>query len=237
MLSITKKATVHVDSYASNIRKDRFEINIDSWRNPTICSSGCTWLEVGPNNSDFQFGKFSTLEDHPSDQSQVSTKRTITFSRAYHAPPLVVVWLTAFDMGLEKILRLKTYATDVTATGFNIHIDTWGDSVLYSATASWVSYPVHKDNIFSGTFSTWDISRDGCHQLTNSASVNFGTNVFHATPTRILLALNSLDIDFSQNTGVKVWTSSINSGGMTWHIDSWGDTALHGAGCSYIALG
>jgi hypothetical protein len=36
--------------------------------------------------------------------------------------------------------RIKAKATNVTATGFNIKVATWLDSVLYWASASWMAY-------------------------------------------------------------------------------------------------
>lgn len=42
-------------------------------------------------------------------------------------------------------------------TTFTMHLDTWGDSILHSATASWTAYPVGRLDILSGEFSTTDL--------------------------------------------------------------------------------
>lgn len=185
-----------------------------------------------PDDPDFQFGTFNSAADFPC----FSSTRLITFPRAYSAPPRVVVWLKDLDISCKAGWRVKTYDTNVSATGFTIHIDTWSDTVLYSATATWVAYPADKPKIFSGRFNTMDVRPWNRPQLYNSAHVNFGSNIF-TSPPRIFLALNSLDLDCTQNLRLRVTASNINAIGMTWYIDSWDTTILYSAGASYIALG
>lgn len=236
LLSIKNSSNIRVKTYASNIKNDRLNINIDTWLNTELWQATCSWLEVAPGDPDFQFGTFDTKEDHPNSKRQTATTRLITFPRPYKSPPQVVVWLTALDMHREKSWRIKIYANNVTSTNFTLHIDTWRDSILYSATASWVAYTAGRPNIFSGRFSTTDIRRPSCPQLYNSAYVNFGRNVFTAAP-KILLAINSLDIGCQAHMRLEVKASSVSAAGMTWHLDSWYDTMVYSAGASYIALG
>ena len=53
--------------------------------------------------------------------------------------PTVLIALKMLDMAGNADLRIKTYATDVTKEGFRWHLDTWDDSTLYAAEASWVA--------------------------------------------------------------------------------------------------
>lgn len=235
-VDINNNQNVRVNSYASDIKKDRFDIHINTWGGTSLHSASCAWLEVEANDPDFQFGTFNTLDDHPWNSPQMLTTRLINFPRRYSKPPMVVVWLAAFDIKHDKNWRVKTYATSVTATSFTIHVDTWGDTVLYSATASWVAYPADKPDIFCGSFNTTDMRPCDSPQLRNSGYVEFGNNTFFAPP-RTILAINSIDICCKRNLRLELKASSINDFGMTWHINSWGDTILYSAGASYIALG
>ncbi|HKP51471.1 MAG TPA: H-type lectin domain-containing protein [Chloroflexia bacterium] len=235
-LDIDNGANIRVRAYANQVQTDRFTSHIDAWGDTILYSAGCTWLEMADGDPDFQSGQFGTEDDHPWNQPQLQTSRPITFTRAYSEPPQVVVWLNQLDMARDRNWRVHIYATNVTATGFTWHIDTWGDSVLYTGIASWIAYPANKANIFSGNCNTEDVRPFNQPQLNNSGRANFGSQVF-ATPPRILLAINSLDIDCQHNLRLKVSADSITNTGMTWHIDSWADTILYSAVASYIALG
>lgn len=234
VLNIAKDANIRVNSYASNIQNDSFSINIDSWGDTKLCYSSCSWLEVAPNDPDFQFGIFDTREDHSVDERQVLTTRLITFPRAYCKPPQVVVWLSSLDLCQDMNGRVNTYADNITATGFTLHIDSRWDSVIHSASASWVAYTGDKPNVHSGRFSTLDVRPLTPHQLYNGGYQRFGSNVFTAPP-RVFLAINSFDIGCKEGVRLKV-KASVSTFGMAWHIDGW-DTHLYSAGASYIALG
>lgn len=235
-VDIGKKQNVRVKSYASDIRKDCFNIHVDTWGGTALYGASCTWLEVEADDPDFQFGTFTTLDDHPCAKPQMLTTRLIAFPQQYSQPPKVVVWLTGFDIKRNKTWRVKAYATCITATSFTIHIDTWDDTVLFSGTASWIAYPADKANIYSGSFNTIDVRPSNPTQHMNSAYANFGTGVF-STPPRVILAINSIDISCKRNLRLEARASSVSAAGMTWHLNSWGDTNLYTAGASYIAIG
>lgn len=236
LLDIGKTDNVRVEAQAQNIRANTFDIRIHTWGGPLLRDVGCTWLEVPTNDPDFQTGTYATIEDHSHLNPQSIHTRVITFPRAYLSSPRVVVWLNLLDLPVNLNRCLKAYETNVTATGFTMHIDTWADSVLYYATASWVAYPANKPNTSSGRFAISDTRPAKCPQLYNSGYVDFGKDVF-TSPPRVMLAINTIDIDKSQDLRLAVKASSINAAGMTWHLDSWDDTILYNAGASYIAFG
>lgn len=228
-------ANVRVKSYTSKIQLDRFEVNLDSWEETTLYGAGCAWLEIEADDKDFQFGSYHTIEDHPWTRPQIHNTRKITFKRAFATAPHVVVWLSCIDLSSGKNWRIKTFATDVSAKGFTIHIDTWADSVLYTAVASWLAYPVDRAGVTSGSFTTLDIRSWAQPQLYNSGHEAFKSGVFEKPP-KMFLALNSLDMGRGRNMRLSVKADNVSATGMTWHLDSWEDSVLYSAGASYIAL-
>jgi len=138
-------------------------------------------------------------------------------------------------MAQDKNWRVTATATDVTATGFTMHLDTWWDTVLYVATAAWIAYPSDKAGVASGSYSTQDVRPWDKPQLTNSGRINFPAGTFTGNPN-VLIAFNSLDIDHSRNLRLKLSADSVSKDGMNWNIDSWYDTILYLAGASYIAF-
>lgn len=232
-MDIGNNGNIRINAYTSNIGRDRFTINIDSWLDTRIYSAGCAWLQIPSNDPNFQFGRYSTTEDHPHHQTR--TSRLITFPRAYAAPPTVVVMLASLDMQHNKVWRVRTYVSNVTATSFIIHIDTWDDTILHSAGATWVAYPTNMPRVSSGRFDTLDVRPLHPAQLNTVGHVNFGHGVF-TTPPHALLAFNSLDIDCCRNMRIRVDYSNMTTAGMNWHISGWGNTVVYSAGASYIAL-
>lgn len=61
----------------------------------------------------------------------------VTFPTPFIRPPTVVVGLSDLDAAR---VRVKIEATSITATGFNLHIFTWSDTLLYGVHANWFAY-------------------------------------------------------------------------------------------------
>ncbi len=232
-LDIKYSANIRVKAFTDNTTTLGTNVHINTWADTTLYSAGCTWFPSGSavNDPDFQVGQFCTTEDHPWRKRQLKTSRSIVFERAYASPPKVVVWLNQLDMVLGKNWRVAATATDVTATGFTLHLDTWADTRLYFAAAAWIAYPSNKAGVFSGSYSTGDVPP----QLAHRGRVNFPRGGFRRAPT-VLVALNSLDIDARYNLRVRLGADSVSKDGLNWHIDSWADTILYSAGASYIAF-
>lgn len=227
-------ANIRVNAYPNEIQRDCFKIHLDTWQETTLYGGGCSWLAIEADDRDFQYGSYHTREDHEWTDPQIHNTRKITFKRRYSAVPKVVVWLNVIDLDANITWRIKTYASDVTATGFTIHIDTWSDSILYTAMASWMAYPADRPGVTSGCFSTLDTRSCIMPQVYNSAFEAFGT-VFEKPP-KLFLALNALEIDHRQNMRLEVKADNVAAAGMTWHLDAWSDTVLYSAGASYIAF-
>lgn len=232
-LDIDREADIRINTTTAFVTRESFQINIDSWADTVLYSGGCSWIEIAPEDNDLQWGQFDTQEDHPWDQPQATTTTYITFPRPYAAPPHVVVWLNALAMSNAANWRVNAYATNISQTGFALHINTWADSVLYSAGATWIAYSADNPNIASGTFNTQDIRPWNQPQPNNSNAIGFPHSF--ATPPWVTVALNSIDIDNANNLRISATASDVTSTGMTWHLDSWADTILYSAGGTYIA--
>lgn len=234
-LDVGCKGNVRVNAYPSEIQRDRFKINLDTWNDTTLYYATCAWLAIEADDMDFQYGSYHTLEDHDCKSAPLHNTRKITFKRKYPTAPAVVVWLNVIDLGSAANWRIKTFATNVTATGFTIHIDTWADTKLYAAMASWVAYPMDRPGVASGCFSTLDTRSPGQQQIFNSAFEPFEKGVFE-NPPRLFLALNALDINPTVTMRLLVKADNVSATGMTWHLNSWRDSSIYSAGASYIAF-
>ncbi|KAG9022986.1 hypothetical protein FRB95_013873 [Tulasnella sp. JGI-2019a] len=225
-IDFESQANLRVKAYADNLRPSSATIHVDSWWDSLFNSGGCTWLEVGKNDRDFQCGVFPAYGQLKSCE--------ISFKKPYGEPPKVVCWLNTIDIDHRHCCHIRTYAENITKTGFTLHISTWDDTVLHSAEATWIAYPPSRSNITSGSYDTMEVSRCIEPRARYERDILYD-KTFHKAPL-VLTALNMLD--FEQGTPIKVKTLSTNltERGMTWHLETWDEATLFCAGASYLAI-
>ena len=235
LLDLGKDANIRAGAYAEDITKEGFKISLITWADTKLYSAGASWLELSPGYLEYQTGEFNTEEHHPWQKPQLEASGRINFARAFITPPKVIVFLKHLDMDKNKNWRIKTMASGIDTNGFTIHIDTWGDSILYRATAGWIAYPGDRPYIFSGTANTMDVRPSNKPQLLNSKSIGFGGVLFWRTPS-VFMAINSLDFGHWANLRIWVLAENVTPTGLTWRMDSWGDSVFYSAGVSILAV-
>lgn len=191
IIDMKKDTNQRVSTYPDNLKPDGFQIHVDTWNDTTLYRGATNWFY--PGDCDFQTGSFSTLEDHPFDKNQQVTIKNVKFSRPYPAPPNVVVWLTAYDIEKGANIRINTLTKNVTADGFDLEINTWNNTRLFSAKSSWIAYPAGKQGVTSGTYSTLDVRGTTPNTLENSKKIDFTSGGFKDAPT-VVTGMTSLDL-------------------------------------------
>ncbi|OQD80181.1 hypothetical protein PENANT_c038G09782 [Penicillium antarcticum] len=149
-LDISKEFNVRIKAYADRVTQSGFVIHADSWADTVLFSAGAAWFEVASTDTEFQIGHFDTLELRPWNEAEQQNTKRIIFENSFTKPPKVVVWLQGFDMDKHKCWKIAVHASNISSEGFDVHIDTWGESQLYSGSASWIAYPADKTGIVSG---------------------------------------------------------------------------------------
>jgi len=232
-LDIDHKENIHIKAHTDSLTATSVKVHLDAWDKTILYSAGCTWLDISSNDRDFQWGKFNTMDDHPWNKPQAKTMRQITFAKPYAVAPKVVVWLNSVSMQDSHGFRVTTYVRDISTTGFTLHIDSWDDTVLYSAGATWIAH-AHRSNIASGSYSTLNLHPGSEPHQQNSSTIAFDKK-FAKIP-RVFAALNEFSINSNANLRIKMAQTDITKEGLTWHLDTWGDTTLYSASASYIAI-
>jgi FtsZ-binding cell division protein ZapB len=225
---------VRIYSYTSNIRSDRFTVHLDTWEVANLHGCGCAWLAIAADHDpDLRFG--AVAWDQPWTTVMERFARKVSFENEYPFPPVVVVWLSALAMDKRTNWRVKTYASQVTTDGFTLHIDTWGDSLLYGAESTWLAYPADTPRVLSGSFNTLQVRLSHPARQITTGTVDFG-NTFQTTP-RVFVALNYLDMDHVRNLRFFMRHATVDRSKMDWSLNTWDDSILYAAGASYIAMG
>ena len=234
-LDISKDDCIRVVASAEDITKEGFKISLNTWEGTVLYSGGASWLELSPGYLEYQTGEFNTEDVYPWQNPQSGASRRINFARPFITPPKVIVFLKKLDMDRHRNWRIKTIASGIDAKGFTIHIETWADSILYGAVAGWIAYPEDRPYIFSGTANTMDVRPWDRPQLLNSKSIGFGGVQFWRTPS-VFMAINSLDFGCSANLRIWALAENVSPTGLTWRMDSWGDSIFYSAGVSILAV-
>ncbi|KAK4163906.1 hypothetical protein QBC43DRAFT_344879 [Cladorrhinum sp. PSN259] len=234
-LDIDRSSNPRIMTFDQDTTTTKTDIHIDSYADTTLYSAGVSWFRHASNDPDFQSGSWSTTEDHTWDNPKTVTQKQITFPRAYASAPKVIVWLTKIDVNNGANFRVRATVSDITKTGFKLNLDTWADSTLHVATASWIAYPTGKAGVASGSFSTDDVRTWEQPRLLTEGKTTFPAGTFTKSPN-VVVALNMIDSERWTNLRVKSGASSITKDGMTWHLDAWADSVLYRAGASYIAF-
>ncbi|GJF00935.1 zincin-like metalloprotease, partial [Phanerochaete sordida] len=76
---------------------------------------------------------FDTGELHPWDKPQQDNVKLVTCYEEYAAAPKLVLGLTSLDIDRGANIRICAYSSDVTPETYKLYLQSWGDTVLYSA--------------------------------------------------------------------------------------------------------
>ncbi|RPB08331.1 hypothetical protein P167DRAFT_359293 [Morchella conica CCBAS932] len=224
---------VRIYSHTSNILNDRFTVHLDTWEVANLHGCGCAWLEIAADHDpDLRFGAVAWGQPWTTEMERFT--RRVSFEHEYSFPPVVVVWLSALAMDKRTDWRVKTYVSQVTTTGFTLHIDTWGDSNLYGAESTWLAYPADMPRILSGSYNTLQVRLSHPARQVTTGTVDFG-NTFQTTP-RVFVALNYIDMDHVRNLRFFMRQVVVDRSKMDWSLNTWEDSILYAAGASYIAM-
>jgi hypothetical protein len=235
-LSQLDVARLRISAEATAIDAAGFTAGLNSWADSTLYSATSTWLAIAAGDPAFQVGQFNTAEDHPWNQPKMQTSRRIKFTRAYPgSAPRVVVWLNALDISGPQNVRVNASVTDIDSAGFTVHIDAWGDTVLYSAGVTWIAFPANLPGVVSGSFNTSDVRPWNQPRAETSGTVTFPGGSFAGAPL-VVLALNMMDMG-GTNRRIVASASEITPTGFRWNLNTWSDTILYSAGAQYIAMG
>ncbi|KAK4146595.1 uncharacterized protein C8A04DRAFT_25511 [Dichotomopilus funicola] len=239
---------VHLHTPSESERgKASFTLNLDAWADTKLYNAAATWLEFSRGEVEYEVGEYNTLDTRPNFRQPAlpspdnpGLRRDIShvdFRKGkYTSPPNILIWLTAFDFDNRYNWRVRAAAHNVTASGFDVVIESWGDTTLYSAAAEWVAYPKDQAGVLSGRVSSNDYRNWFPAQAGNQGKVRFAVPFERLNP-KVFMALSELDMDSSRNLRVKVYADRVSSEGFTWHGDAWEDSLLYSVGADWIAFG
>ncbi|KAJ9624976.1 hypothetical protein H2203_004927 [Taxawa tesnikishii (nom. ined.)] len=129
-----------VHAYATHVTSEGFTAHIDTWSDTMLNGAAMCWIAFPKDKQLVASGSFSTGDVRSWSNPKPKNSARVSFKQGKFAkPPTVLVALNMLDMAGNSDLRVKVDADEVTEEGFRWHLDTWEDSTLYAAGASWVA--------------------------------------------------------------------------------------------------
>lgn len=126
--------------YATDVDTHGFTIHADSWSDSILYSAGVTWLAYPADQPGVASGSFSTDDVRPWNQPRAENTGTAAFQSSLTGTPKVIMAFDTLDYDHNRNLRLRLSTSSVTTTGITWHLQSWWDSVMYTAGASYFAW-------------------------------------------------------------------------------------------------
>ncbi|KAH7347590.1 hypothetical protein B0T11DRAFT_142840 [Plectosphaerella cucumerina] len=235
-IDVDRQANLRVQAIADQINTSKAEIHLSQWSDTKAYGLGCAWGTFAADDPVIQVGEFALSEDHPWNEPRPRTVRRVNFKRPFaNGAPRVVVWYKMLDMDSGKWWRAMAAAENVSAEGFDLVVETWGDSVLFGGAVTWLAHQENRAGLVSGTFSTADVRNERLPQLETYGHVDLPAGTFDSPP-KVLVAFRRISVENSANLRIKVGVSNVSASGFDWHINGWADSNIFSGVADFVCF-
>lgn len=126
---------------ASEIDGKGFTLKIETWSDTILHAAQVCWIAYPEDIPHIFSTSVSTRDVRPWNRPQTTQSKAITFDKVeFWRNPDVFIALNEIDIDYRDNLRVKTYVNNISQSGLTWHIDTWADTILYSASISIIAY-------------------------------------------------------------------------------------------------
>ncbi|KAL0634981.1 hypothetical protein Q9L58_006099 [Maublancomyces gigas] len=205
-----------------------------------LSDAGTSWLDITSSDwqPDFRHGTFMTLDTHFNGSLRFENAFVVTFETPFMAPPKVVVWLGGIEMHMNEAWRVKTYSSDVTKTGFILHIDSWDGSMVLTAGVAWVAFPGDDESICTGRLDTWEPPSWKSSTLREDGRVTYEYPSGNDGPHRQLLLIDTIEVENAAGLSLALGFGPEETvGSFNWRMTAGPPEArLYSVGATYMVM-
>ncbi|KAF8244074.1 hypothetical protein K440DRAFT_610694 [Wilcoxina mikolae CBS 423.85] len=216
---------------ASTMSKTNFELQIFQGLKGIRASVGCNWLAIETDDPDIQHGYSSTTNLTWKDSQ--TYYGPVKFQRPFKSTPKVVVFLNGIDLTRYTQPRIDAVVSKITTSGFDLKIESWGNTSINSASVTWIAHSTDRADISSGTINTSDVRPVDKPEKRTSGSTGFaGMNC--KTPPRVFMGIRKLNADHKLPLHVRVGVEGVSITSFKWVIEGLNKCDLYMASADYI---
>jgi hypothetical protein len=140
-IDLDKRHSWRLKTTATNIDANGFTLNIETWADTILYAAQACWIAYPEDRGHIFSTSVNTMDVRPWHAPQLRQSKAIAFNRVeFWKNPSVFMALNFFDIDCRANFRINAYVDDVSKTGLVWHIDSWADSIIYSAGASIIAF-------------------------------------------------------------------------------------------------
>ncbi|KAK5757623.1 hypothetical protein LTS12_012225 [Elasticomyces elasticus] len=126
-----------IRAFADEVDEQGFTAHLNTWDNGELHGAAMCWVAFPKRKPHVDSGRFSTNDVRKRTDPRPKTTAKVKFKQRFEVVPTVLSALSMVDAAGNADLRVKVSVSEVTREGFKWTLETWDDSTLYAAGASW----------------------------------------------------------------------------------------------------
>ncbi|KAF8641294.1 hypothetical protein AX16_010073 [Volvariella volvacea WC 439] len=133
-IDLDKSKSWFLKTTATDIDAEGFTLSIDTWADTILYAATACWIAYPEDRKHTFSASVNTMDVRPWSQPQLLNSESISFGNVkFLEKPSVFLAFNQFDVGCQANFRLHACVDNVTTSGLTWHINSWDDTVLYSA--------------------------------------------------------------------------------------------------------
>lgn len=128
-----------IRAFADEITGKGFTGHLNTWHDGEMHGAAMCWIAFPKRKKDVDSGRFSTNDVRRRTDPRARTSGKVRFKQRFEVVPTIVAALSMIDAAGNADLRVKLSISEVDRGGFRWTLETWDDSTLYAAAASWIA--------------------------------------------------------------------------------------------------
>lgn len=126
---------------ATDIDENGFTLHIETSGDTVLYAAQTCWIAYPEDRPHIFSATVDTLDIRPANQPRLQQSKNISFGETHFwKEPTVFIGLNHIDIDCQRNLRIRSYADAITRAGLILHIDAWGDTILYAAGVSIIAF-------------------------------------------------------------------------------------------------
>jgi hypothetical protein len=148
-VELEKSCDWRVQTFALDIDVDGFVLFVGTDPNldAGFYAARVGWIAYPEDRANIFSTSISTLDVRPVNQPKLRTRREISFDSSefrgrptFRKTPSAFIGLNSFNIDCHSNIRVNAYVDNVTTSGLAWHLDSWADSIVYSAGATIIAF-------------------------------------------------------------------------------------------------
>ncbi|KAK0276339.1 hypothetical protein LTR35_010664 [Friedmanniomyces endolithicus] len=128
-----------IRAFADEGDEEGFTAHLNTWDNGELHGAAMCWIAFPKLKPHVDSGRFTTTDVRKRTDPRPKTSSRVKFKQRFAVVPTVLTALSMLDTAGNADLRVRVSVSEVSREGFRWTLETWGDSTLYAAGASWIA--------------------------------------------------------------------------------------------------